>query len=485
MNNVPQRQCLPGFDFVQSGNNTAGCFRSFLAQDCQKVDSRIEYEIRAVNNTIWEDNSYEELDSTTEEECREACLDDCNCETTFFFENGQCRKQKLPLRFGRRSMSISDMVLVRVSTASPSPSLSPDETIKKKELKTLGILITGVVFMFMGVVAVSISVMCVYWKRRDYKKIISSKDREANLVVEEISLRAFTYEDLSKATDDFKQQLGRGASGTVYKGVLPNCQKVVAVKRLEKEVARGEREFQTELKTIGKTHHRNLVKLLGYCLDGANKLLVLEYMSNGSLADILFKHEQPPRWEERVKIARDISRGIMYLHEECETQIIHCDIKPHHNILMDEKWCAKVSDFGLAKLLKQDQTNTSTEIRGTRGYAAPEWFQKQPITVKADVYSFGVMLMEIICCKRGVDWSRGDDEAVLEHWVYKCYAAGKVGKIVGGEMVEEREVEKMVKIGIWCVQYEASLRPTMKEVLLMLEGTVDIPIPPTPNSSTS
>ncbi|WOG82211.1 hypothetical protein DCAR_0101373 [Daucus carota subsp. sativus] len=134
----------------------------------------------------------------------------------------------------------------------------------------------------------------------------------------------------------------------------------------------GEKEFQNEMKVIGRTHHRNLVRLLGYCHDGPKKLLVYEYMVNGSLADNLFDPQNPPRWDERIRIALEIARGILYLHEECETQIIHCDIKPQ-NILIDEYMSAKISDFGLAKLLKADQTNTNTGIRGTRGYVAPEW----------------------------------------------------------------------------------------------------------------
>ncbi|KAG6402062.1 hypothetical protein SASPL_138933 [Salvia splendens] len=207
-------------------------------------------------------------------------------------------------------------------------------------------------------------------------------------------------------------------------------------------------------------------------------------MSNGSLADMLLNQEKRPNWEERMDIARDISIGILYLHQECETQIIHCDIKPQ-NILMDDNWRAKISEFGLAKLLKQDQSNTYTEIRGTNGYVAPEWYQKQAITVKADVYSFGVMLLEIICCRKCVDYSRSEDEAILEEWVYECYAMEKIGSLVGDEMVEVRKVERMVKIGIWCVQYDPSLRPAMKKVLLMLEGTVEIPIPPNPISFSS
>ncbi|KAM1973458.1 hypothetical protein ACFX16_020144 [Malus domestica] len=182
-----------------------------------------------------------------------------------------------------------------------------------------------------------------------------------------------------------------------------------------------------------------------------------------------------------MRIARNIARGFLYLHEECDTQIIHCDIKPQ-NILMDEYMCPKISDFGLAKLLKADQTRTTTGIRGTKGYVAPEWHRKMPITVKADVYSFGVVLLEIICCRRNVDWNLPEEEAVLDELAYPCFESGEHGKLVGEQEVDTRQFERMIKVALWCIQDEPSLRPSMKKVLLMLEGTVEIPIPPSPNS---
>jgi serine/threonine protein kinase len=229
--------------------------------------------------------------------------------------------------------------------------------------------------------------------------------------------------------------------------VIGNSQKLVAVKKLEKIAAEGEKEFQTEMKVIGRTHHRNLVRLLGHCLDGPKKLLVYEYMSNGSLADVLFTPERKPHWEERMGIARNIAQGFRYLHEECDTQIIHCDIKPQ-NILMDEFMCPKISDFGLAKLLQQDQSKTSTGIRGTKGYVAPEWHRKMPITVKADVYSFGIVLLEIVCCRRNVDWSLPEEEAILDELAYHYFESGELGKLVGDEEIDRRQLERMVKVGL-------------------------------------
>ncbi|KAL3653401.1 hypothetical protein CASFOL_003082 [Castilleja foliolosa] len=469
-------RCLPGFDFVHPGSWSAGCARNF-AEGCGNNGDKVQSEMRTIVNTIWGNNSYSVLNTITDEICSQACLEDCNCEAAFY-KDGQCSKQRLPLIYGRRQMSESNIALIKVST---SNELNTNE-VQGKEIKKevrLDILIISISLGVLAILIMAISGIYVRRKHGAYKKI-SEYRGEANLT-EDVALREFTYSDIVQATNEFKEELGKGASGTVYKGILHSSQKVVAVKKLEKEVADGEREFQTEMKTIGRTYHRNLVRLLGYCLNGPHKLLVFEYMSNGSLADLIFKSDERPSWEERTKLALDIARGILYLHEECETQIIHCDIKPQ-NILMDENGRAKISDFGLAKLLKQDQTKTYTGIRGTRGYVAPEWHRNQPVTVKADVYSYGIVLLEIICCRRSVDSSLSEDEAILEEWVYSCYEAGEIGKLVSDEEVDKRKLGRMVKIGIWCIQDEPSFRPSMKKVLLMLEGTVEIPVPPSPTS---
>ncbi|MED6212853.1 hypothetical protein PIB30_087428 [Stylosanthes scabra] len=238
-----------------------------------------------------------------------------------------------------------------------------------------------------------------------------------------------------------------------------------------------------EIVTIGKTHHKNLVRLLGFCVEGPKRLLVYEYMSNGSLGKLLFGNEMLPDWDERVRIALDIARGILYLHEECEAPIIHCDIKPQ-NSLMDEFWTAKISDFGLAKLLMLDQTRTFTGVRGTRGYVAPEWQKNIPISVKADVYRYGVMMLEVTCCRRNLEVSV-PEEILLSGWTYRCFVAKELHKLVYWEIVDKNVLENMVKVALWCIQEEPALCPTLKSVVLMLEGVTDVAIPPCLSTSIS
>ncbi|KAL3510898.1 hypothetical protein ACH5RR_030299 [Cinchona calisaya] len=475
-------KCIPGFDFVDQGNWRSGCERNFTAESCKTKGIGDKFTIMSEPGTVWEIESYKEFDAATEEDCANACLQDCNCEVAFF-KDGRCGKQKLPLRFGIRSTTDSNIALVKVGVLNGSinedkmPGNLPKSS--KKEVR-MDVLISGISLSIFGILILSIAVIFVYRNRKwAYTKLSPNIGVK---FIEDVAPTAFTFAELEQATNEFNEEVGRGAFGTVYKGILPYSQKVVAVKRLERVLAEGEKEFQNEITVIGKTHHRNLVRLLGYCLDGIKRLLVYEYMCNGSLADVLFKPENHPCWDERIRIACDIARGILYLHEECETQIIHCDIKPQ-NILMDDNRCAKISDFGLAKLLNHDQTRTYTAVRGTRGYVAPEWHRKLPVTVKADVYSFGIVLLEIICCRKSVDWNTSEDQAILEEWAYDCYEAGEIHKLVGGdEVVDLRKLERMIKIAIWCIQDEPTLRPSMKKVLLMLEGTVEIPVPPCPTS---
>ena len=245
-------------------------------------------------------------------------------------------------------------------------------------------------------------------------------------------MRLFSYNKLKRATNGLKEQFGKGSFEAVYKRALYKGKRLVAVKRLEKLVEEGEREFRAEMRAIGRTHQRNLVRLLGYCAEDSKRLLVYEYMSNGSLANHLFKAQTSPNWNERVRIAQDIARGILYLHEECEASIIHCDIKPQ-NILVDDFWTTKISDFGLAKFLMANQTRTFTGVKGTKGYLAPEWQKNTPISIKVDVYSYGIVLLEIVCCRRNVELDVSNEEVViLSTWIYKCIDARLERTWLGG-----------------------------------------------------
>ncbi|KAM1753130.1 hypothetical protein ACFXTH_005563 [Malus domestica] len=288
--------------------------------------------------------------------------------------------------------------------------------------------------------------------------------------------------ELKQATDGFKEELGRGAFATVYKGVLASENgKYVAVKRLDSMVRENDFEFKAEVSAIGRTNHRNLVQLLGFCNEGQHRILVYEFMTNGSLASFLFG-ESRPSWYQRKEISLGTARGLLYLHEECSSQIIHCDIKPQ-NILLDESFTARIADFGVAKLLKTDQTRTTTRFRGTKGYVAPEWFKSLPVTAKADVYSFGVMLLEIVCCRKHYEPKMEDeDQMVLADWAYHCYKQNTLRLLLENDNDESMDdlemMERYVMIAFWCIHEDQSLRPTMKNVTQMLEGTLEVPIPP-------
>ncbi|XP_050246841.1 G-type lectin S-receptor-like serine/threonine-protein kinase LECRK3 [Quercus robur] len=469
-------RCLPGHDFVDPNRRTLGCERNFSRAGCSGAkENATFYYISTMENMTWGDIPYFAAEMSMEE-CRSSCLEDCNCGAALFKNNNSCQKQQFPLRYVRRDTGDGHMAFFKVGhTALLNPPLM---ITSKAEMVQIVLEIIG--FTVLSCVALAIFGSFIFKIRvLRYKRLLHNGKLG---LPEEVTLRLFTYNELKRVTKGFKEELGKGSFGAVYKGALGKGKKLVAVKRLEKLVEEGEREFRAEMRAIGRTHHRNLVRLLGFCTEDSKRLLVYEYMSNGSLADLLFGAILRPDWTERLRIALDVARGILYLHEECEAPIIHCDIKPK-NILMDDCWNAKISDFGLAKFLMPDQTRTFTGARGARGYVAPEWHKNIPISVKADVYSYGIVLLEIVCCRKNIDVNASTaEEIVLSSWAFRCYAARELYKLVIGEEVDKMSLEKMVQVGLWCIQEEPALRPSMKSVVLMLEGMTEVPVPPCPTT---
>ncbi|KAG6482626.1 G-type lectin S-receptor-like serine/threonine-protein kinase At5g24080 [Zingiber officinale] len=295
----------------------------------------------------------------------------------------------------------------------------------------------------------------------------------------------FSYHELQIATSNFSQLIGTGGFGSVYKGTLRDGT-MVAVKKLDKLLPQGEREFIAEVTTIGSMHHMNLVSLCGFCSEQSHRLLVYEYMSRGSLDKWIFRsgEDRVLDWRTRFNIATAIAQGIAYFHEQCRNRIIHCDIKPE-NILLDEDFCPKVSDFGLAKLMSRQHSQVVTMVRGTRGYLAPEWVSNRPVTVKVDVYSYGMLLLEIVGGRRNLDSSLDEKEFFYPAWAFKEMVNGTASNAVDRRLkrnVEEEEAVRALHVAFWCIQEEAVVRPSMGEVVRMLEGSVSINEPPMPQA---
>ncbi|KAL6192617.1 hypothetical protein ACLB2K_033703 [Fragaria x ananassa] len=341
------------------------------------------------------------------------------------------------------------------------------------------------------------------------KKYIKYRDMARTLGLEFLPAggpKRFSYAELKAATKDFSNLIGRGGFGDVYRGELTD-QRVVAVKCL-KHVAGGDAEFWAEVTIIARMHHLNLVRLWGFCAEKGQRILVYEYVPNGSLDKYLFKparvsstdqdsenggpaDEKPILdWGIRYRIALGVARSIAYLHEECLEWVLHCDIKPE-NILLGDDFCPKISDFGLAKLKKKEDMVSISRMQGTRGYMAPEWVKMDPITPKADVYSFGMVLLELVSGVRNNEIQGSMIES--EDWYFPRWAFDKVFKEMNVEDILDRQIKhcydskahfdtvnRMVKTAMWCLQDRPEMRPSMGKVAKMLEGTVDITEPNKP-----
>ncbi|KAL8248197.1 hypothetical protein R6Q59_005065 [Mikania micrantha] len=293
------------------------------------------------------------------------------------------------------------------------------------------------------------------------------------------NIRNFSYKELLLATYNFDRstKIGRGGFGVVYKGILKDGTQV-AVKTLGAQSKQGVREFLAEVNTISNVKHQNLVELIGCCVEGSNRILVYEFVENNSLDHALLGKRSKITeldWERRSKICIGIARGLAYLHEELEPRIVHRDIKAS-NILLDKDFNPKIGDFGLAKLFPDSITHISTKLAGTTGYLAPEYVFGGQLTLKADVYSFGVLVLETISGRSSSLSSWGTTQKVLLEWAWELYEKGKLLELVDHDLTTypKDDVIKYIKVALFCTQATANRRPTMSQVVNMLSRNIKL-----------
>ncbi|KAH6830478.1 cysteine-rich RLK protein 42 [Perilla frutescens var. hirtella] len=343
------------------------------------------------------------------------------------------------------------------------------------------------------IIAISLSVvafcmLCLFGGHAAYRRWKRQKQERDNLGRISYSYNKsslnFKYETLEKATNYFDslRKLGQGGAGSVYRGTLPNG-KTVAVKRLFFSTRQWVDEFFNEVNLISGIEHKNLVKLLGCSIEGPESLLVYEFVPNQSLEACLFDRNRTKilNWKERYNIVVGTAEGIAYLHGGSEFRIIHRDIKSS-NVLLDENFNAKIADFGLARDFAADKTHLSTGIAGTLGYMAPEYIVKGQLTEKADVYSFGVLVLEIVCGRKNNAFV--EDSGSLLQTVWKLFKTDRLTESVDPSLKGDfppTEVSKVLKIGLLCAQASVAQRPSMVDVVRMLtDGNCEIPEPKQP-----
>ncbi|KAL8484099.1 hypothetical protein ACS0TY_026698 [Phlomoides rotata] len=329
-----------------------------------------------------------------------------------------------------------------------------------------------------GAFALAICTLASVWAYNKRLKRVKKSDTLASDVIK--MPKEFGYKELQIATKGFDPAriIGHGAFGRVYRGVLPGSGDVVAVKRCTQN-GQGKTEFLSELSIIGTLRHRNLVRLLGWCHEKGESLLVYDLMCNGSLDKALFESRMVLSWEIRRKILLGVASALAYLHQECENQVIHRDIKSS-NIMLDEGFNARVGDFGLARQMEHDKSPDATVAAGTMGYLAPEYLLTGRATDKTDVFSYGAVVLEVASGRRPID--KGKASSNLVEWVWGLHREGRLMAAadprLGGAEFDEGDVTKVLLIGLVCSHPDPMARPTMRGVVQMLVGEAEVPVVP-------
>ncbi|XP_031385352.1 putative receptor protein kinase ZmPK1 [Punica granatum] len=488
--------CALGYERKNLSDWSQGC-KSKFESFCKLPDPETSEFIGFPHLDIYGYNKGFYLNYTLNQ-CKKKCLELCNCkgfQYRFEVDRGQHYCYPKVLLFSgcvsaaghgtiyfRLPKAILSSDQIQQESSTLNCSLSPKDVelqrvysrSHKSELLLTILLILAVViagFEALGVLLV----LCFVTGTRKMKG-----EARQGYHLAAMRFRRYTYAELRKATRNFREEIGRGAVGSVYRAILSG-DRIAAVKRLNEMSLHREDEFLAEVSTIGKLNHMNLIELWGYCAEGKHRLLVYEYMEHGSLAENLSRGTLD--WGKRFDVAVGAARGLAYLHEECMEWVLHCDVKPQ-NILLDLNYQPKVADFGLSKLLNRGDVKHSSfpKIRGTRGYMAPEWVYNLSITSKVDVYSYGIVLLEMVTGRSlggGVlDTSAGceTENRGLTSWVKQKMSgevptATRIEEIVNHSIeggYDVKKVEVLVAVALQCVADDKDDRPTMSQVVEML-----------------
>ncbi|PNT62041.1 putative receptor protein kinase ZmPK1 [Brachypodium distachyon] len=514
---APACSCPEGFEVANAGDWSKGCKRKFEVP-CGEDD--VEFaEMPQVDYWGFDFNYTEKL---TFETCKQICLDDCNCEAFGYKKGtGKCYP-KIALWNGRRPVGnqvIHLKVPRRLNNNGSGKPLDPSKlffsghacTVREVSANVsssyLRAAMTGsskINFVYFYSFLAGLFVMEAIFIAGGYLFVFRAADPAGRRIRDEgysillSHFRRFTYNELSSATTGFRDEIGRSASGAVYKGVLEDGRSV-AVTRLE-ELTQADEVFRSDLSVIGRINHMNLVRIWGFCSEHSHRLLVSEHVQNGSLDKALFfsddgEHCVPPPlgWQARFGIAVGVAKGLAYLHHECLEWIVHCDVKPE-NILLGGDLEPKINDFGLAKLLsrRDEQGRVLSSVQGTRGYVAPEWALNLPITGKADVFSFGVVLLELLRGQRVCDWAvEGEEEGKEVRMDFPRLVAllKEEMKDLKGVWMEQfvdarlrgdfghLQAATMLEVAVACVDDDPGRRPGMDAVVQRLLSAQDA-VPP-------
>ncbi|CAI8605665.1 unnamed protein product [Vicia faba] len=357
---------------------------------------------------------------------------------------------------------------------------------KRKTILPKSLIYSATGSILLGLILIALFKIFLYFRKKEEDQIRVDKFLEDYRAQKPAR---FSYADLKRITNGFKEKLGEGAHGTVFKGKL-STEILVAVKMLNGTQGEG-KEFINEVGIMGKIHHINVVRLIGFCADGIHRALVYNLFSNGSLQSFIFSPDNKDHflgWEKLQQIGIGIAKGIEYLHQGCNHPIIHFDINPH-NVLLDDSFTPKISDFGLAKLCSKNLSVVSmTAAKGTFGYMAPEVLSRNfgNVSLKSDIYSYGMLLLEMVGGRKNIETSSAENFNVLyPEWIHNLLE-GDVHIHIENE-VDFKIAKKLAIVGLWCIQWQPINRPSIKAVVQMLETRDDsqLIVPPNPFQSTT